>query len=140
MVLRSAITASSSVTSGQTANSLPAVCGTEDHLHKEYPEKVNTSSTPTCCNCRLAKGENTHPVNYRGCRQAKDEMQKKSQRTPRTKTGRLSPQELTTPGMSFSAPLRSQRNSNSHRHIRWQVPPLWNPGSLWPYPNKNSRR
>jgi hypothetical protein len=33
-----------------------------------------------------------------------------------------------------------QRQSSSLRHIRWQVPPQWNPGSLWPYVNKNSRK
>jgi hypothetical protein len=58
------------------------------HLHKECPEKGNTSSTPTCCNCRLVEGEKAHPANYRGCRHAKDEMQKKKvQRTPKNTTG-----------------------------------------------------
>jgi hypothetical protein len=37
-----------------------------------------------------------------------------------------------------------QRNSSRLRHIRWQwhwqVPPQWNPGSLWPYSNTNSRQ
>jgi hypothetical protein len=74
------------------------------HLHKEFPEKGNTSSTPTCCNCRLAEGENPHPANYRGCRHAKDEMQ----RTPKTTTGRLIPSMLTAPGMSFAAALRGK--------------------------------
>jgi hypothetical protein len=36
------------------------------HLHKECPEKVNTASTPACCNCKLAEGEKAHPANYRG--------------------------------------------------------------------------
>jgi hypothetical protein len=31
------------------------------HLHKECPEKGNTYSTPTCFNCRLAKGEKPIP-------------------------------------------------------------------------------
>jgi hypothetical protein len=61
------------------------------HLHRECPEKGNTSSTPTCCNCRLAEGENPHSANYRGCRHEKEEMQKKKcQRIPSTTTGRLS--------------------------------------------------
>jgi hypothetical protein len=42
------------------------------HLHKECPEKENTSSTPICCNCRLAEGEKPHPANYRGCGHAKE--------------------------------------------------------------------
>jgi hypothetical protein len=76
------------------------------HLHKECPEKGNRSSTPTCCNRRLAEGEKPHPANYRGCRHAKEEMQKKkSQRTPRTTTGRVFSSNLTTPGMSFAAAL-----------------------------------
>jgi hypothetical protein len=79
------------------------------YLHKKCPQKGNTSSTPTCCNCRLAEGENPHPANYRGCRHAEEEMQKKkSQRTPNTTTGRLIPSKLTTPGMSFAAALRGK--------------------------------
>jgi hypothetical protein len=48
------------------------------HLHKECPEKGNASSTPACCNCRLADGEN-----YRGCSRAKEELQKKKLQKPR---------------------------------------------------------
>jgi hypothetical protein len=78
-------------------------------LLKVFPEKENTSSTPTCCKCRLAEGEKPHPANYRGYRHAKKEMQKKkSQRTPRTTTGRVFPSNLTTPGMSFAAALRGK--------------------------------
>jgi hypothetical protein len=50
-------------------------CG-GNHLHKDCPDKENTSSTPTCCNCQLAERETAHPSNYRGCRHAKEEMQK----------------------------------------------------------------
>jgi hypothetical protein len=49
-------------------------CGS-GHLHKECPKKGNTSSTPLCCNCRLAEGEKPHPANYQGCRHMKEEMQ-----------------------------------------------------------------
>jgi hypothetical protein len=60
------------------------------HLHNKCNENVNTSSTPTRRNCRLAVGDKIHPANYRGCRHAKEEMQKKkSQRTYRTETGRV---------------------------------------------------
>jgi hypothetical protein len=83
-------------------------CG-GSHLHKGCLEKLNTSSIPTCCNCRLAEGEIHHPANYRGCRHAKKEMQKKkSQRTPRTTTGSVFSSNLTTPGMSFAAALRGK--------------------------------
>jgi hypothetical protein len=110
MLLPSAATASSSATFRQIASNLPAACGAEGgHMHKECPEKENTSSTPTCYNCRLAEGENPHPASYRGCRHAKDEMQKKKhQRTPRTTTGRLISSKLTTPVMSFAAALRGK--------------------------------
>jgi hypothetical protein len=51
-------------------------CG-DNHLHKDCPEKENTSSTLTCCNCQLAEGETAHPSNYRGCRHPKEELQQK---------------------------------------------------------------
>jgi hypothetical protein len=79
------------------------------HLHKECPEKGNTSATPTGCYCLLAEGEKPHPANYRGCRHSKEEMQKKkSQRTHRTTAGRLFSSKLTTPGMSFEAALQGK--------------------------------
>jgi hypothetical protein len=79
------------------------------HLHKECPYKGNKFSTPTCCTCQWAEGEELHPANYRGCRHAKEEMQKKkSQRTPRTTTGRVLSSNLTTPGVSFEAALQEQ--------------------------------
>jgi hypothetical protein len=57
----------------------------------------------------LAEGENPHPAKYRGCRYAKEEMQKKKvQRTPRTTTGRVFASNLTTLGMSFTAALRGK--------------------------------
>jgi hypothetical protein len=40
-------------------------CG-GSHVHKECPEKGNTSSTPACYNRQLAKGEKAHSANYRG--------------------------------------------------------------------------
>jgi hypothetical protein len=36
------------------------------HLHEDCPEKRNTASTPTCCNCQLAEGESAPPTKYRG--------------------------------------------------------------------------
>jgi hypothetical protein len=108
MVLRNAITAFSSATSVQTANNLPCSWCGEGHLLKECPKRGNTSSTPTCCNCRLAEGDNPHSENYRGCRHANDESQKKSQRTPKTTTGWSFSSKLATPGMSFAVALRGK--------------------------------
>jgi hypothetical protein len=74
------------------------------HLRKECPEKENAASTPACCNCQLAEGEKPHPANFRGCKHAKDELQKKkSQRTPKTTTGRVFSSNLTMTGVSFAA-------------------------------------
>jgi hypothetical protein len=81
-------------------------CG-DGHLHKDCPENGNAASTPTCCNCQLAGGEKVHPANYHGCRHAKEQLQKrKSQRTPKTTTGRVFSSNLTTPGVSFVAALQ----------------------------------
>jgi hypothetical protein len=76
------------------------------HLHKERPEKANSASTPTYCNCRLAEGDKPHPANYRGCRHDKEELQgRKTQRTPKTTTGRGF-SNIITPNVSFAAALR----------------------------------
>jgi hypothetical protein len=57
-------------------------------LHKECPEKGNSSSTLTCCNWKLAEGEKLHPSNYWGCSDAKDEIcHRRTQREPKTTTG-----------------------------------------------------
>jgi hypothetical protein len=78
------------------------------HLHKECPEKGNTASIPTCCNCKLVDGEETHSSNYRGCRHAKEEMRKgKLQRAPKSITGRVFPSSRTTPRLTYMAVLRS---------------------------------
>jgi hypothetical protein len=57
-------------------------------MYRDCPKKGNTSSTPACCNCQRAEGETAHPANYRGCRHAKEEMQKKKlQGKPKNTTG-----------------------------------------------------
>jgi hypothetical protein len=78
------------------------------HLHKECPEKEKISSTPACCNCKLAEGENPHPSNYRGCSHAKDELRKKkAQRAPQPATGRLFSASYATPGVTYAAALQN---------------------------------
>jgi predicted Zn-ribbon and HTH transcriptional regulator len=77
------------------------------HLHKECPEKENAASAPACCNCQMAEGEKPHPANCRGCRHAREELQRrKAQRAPKTATGWVFSSNLTTPGVSFAAALR----------------------------------
>jgi hypothetical protein len=93
-------------------------------MHKECPEKENAASTPACCNCQLAEGEKPHPANYGGCRHAKEELQKKkSQRTPKTTTGKVFSSNLTTPGVSFAAALRAVQRNNNRRRAKflWQI-------------------
>jgi hypothetical protein len=76
------------------------------HLHKECPKKGNTSSTPVCCNCHLAKGEKAHPANYRGRRYVEEIQKRKSQKTPKTTTRRMFSSNLATPGVTFAAALQ----------------------------------
>jgi hypothetical protein len=96
-------------------------------LHKECPEKENTSSSPVCCNCQLVEGEKPDHANYRGCRHAKKELQKKKlQRTPKPTTGRVFSSTLITPSVSFTAALRgstSQRQRPLTRQLPVAVPP-----------------
>jgi hypothetical protein len=42
------------------------------HRHRECPEKENTHSIPSYCNCKLKDGESPHPTNCRGCNHAKE--------------------------------------------------------------------
>jgi hypothetical protein len=91
------------------------------HLHKECPERENTASTPACCNCQLAEGEKPHTANYRGCRRAREELQRrKTQRAPKTTTERVFSSNLTTPGVSFAAALRG---STTQKHPQAQQDP-----------------
>jgi hypothetical protein len=53
------------------------LCCGGGHLHKECPEKENAASAPECCNCKLLEGEQPHPANYRGCRHAREELEKR---------------------------------------------------------------
>jgi hypothetical protein len=60
----------------------------------------------------MVEGENPHPANYRGCRHAKEEMQKKKpQRTPRSTTGRVFSSNITTPGVLHSGALKQDKGT-----------------------------
>jgi hypothetical protein len=55
----------------------------------------------------MAEREKGHATNYRGCRHAKKEVQKKNtQRIPETTIERKFSSNLTTPGLSFAAALQ----------------------------------
>jgi hypothetical protein len=86
------------------------------HLHRECPEKTNTESAPSCCNCALVGGEKPHPASYRGCSHAKgeqhDELPKDSL------GGRYS---LRMPHQNSPTQLhcvKTLNNSKNHRHLR----------------------
>jgi hypothetical protein len=69
----------------------------------------------------LAQGVKAHPANYRGCRHAKEQLQKrKSQRTPKTTTKRVF-SNLKTIGASFAAALRGSAQKQQ-RPQALQVP------------------
>jgi hypothetical protein len=97
------------------------LCCGGGHLHKECPEKENAASTPACSNCQLAEGVKPHCANYRGCRHAKELQKKKSQRRPKTTTGRVFSFNLTTPGVFFAAALRGSTTQQQQPQAR-QVP------------------
>jgi hypothetical protein len=61
----------------------------------------------------LAEGETPHPANYRGCSQAKEELQsKRPQKSTKTTAGRVFSSTLATPGVSFAAALRGGRQQH----------------------------
>jgi hypothetical protein len=58
------------------------------------------------------------PFNYRGCRHAKEEMQKRrSKRTPNNMTGRMFSSKFTTPTLSFAAALRGNSEQKKRPHL-----------------------
>jgi hypothetical protein len=95
-------------------------------VHKECIEKGSTSSTPACCNRRLAEGEKPHPANYRDCRKAKEELQTRRHRErPYLSLGRCS--QTTSPQvcLSWRHSEAAQSSSSDVRHamFRWLVHP-----------------
>jgi hypothetical protein len=113
------------------------------HLHKECPEKGNTTSTQTFCNCWFGEGEKFHLANYRVCRHAKAKMQKqKPHRTPRTTT-----EDCSLPTLPLQAyPLRryfearqEQQQPQTHQ-VAVAGPDTMEPRSLRLHPNTNTRQ
>jgi hypothetical protein len=105
MVLRGAITASSSATPGQTASNLPDARSGAVTCTRSAPRKVLPHKHYATADLRK-ENPPPHPANYRGCRYAKEMQKKKSQKTPWTTTGRVFSSNFTTPGMSFAAALQ----------------------------------
>jgi hypothetical protein len=109
----------SSGTSGKTANNLPVACGAGAiHLHKACPEKGNPSSTPTCSTCNLIEGETAHPSKHRGCRYAKEEIQKrKTQKIPKNANERMF-SNFITPALPFATVLPGNSVQKKNPYVR----------------------
>jgi hypothetical protein len=81
------------------------------HLHRDCPEKENRESTPAY-NCKLAE-ERPHPSNYRGCKLAREELQKRKIQKSQTKelAGRVFSSRLATPTVSFAGAVKGQQRN-----------------------------
>jgi hypothetical protein len=87
-------------------------------LHTDCPEKENAASISACCNCRLAEEEKPHPANYRGCRYAKEDLQKlKLQGTPKPTPKRVFSSTTTMPSVSFAAAVRGSAAQHPTREV-----------------------
>jgi hypothetical protein len=85
--------------------------------HREYPEKTNAGSTPSCCNCTLV-GEKPHRASYRGCSHSKRKLKRRrAQRNPMGPSGRGFFRKLNSPEQSYAAALRKD-----NKHQQPQVP------------------
>jgi hypothetical protein len=104
MILGSAITARSLVTSGQTASNLVCDVGAVT-CTRSAPRKRIYLPSQHAATAGGRKGKPT-PRQLKGLQTREGgDAGKKSRRTPRTTTGRVFSSNLTTPGMSFAAAL-----------------------------------
>jgi hypothetical protein len=91
-------------------------CGVYN-VHRDCPKKENPSSTSIFCKCRLIEGETAHPSDYRVCRDAKEEMQKKKTETPKTTNGRAFSSNFTSLALSFEGGLRGNSEQKKQPHL-----------------------
>jgi hypothetical protein len=133
MVLRSAITASSSATPGQTANNLPGAWGAEVVTYKKSTPRKGIHLLPQRAATVGWRKEKTPIPQIIG---AADTQRMRCRKTScrghpgPQREGRSLPTSQIQACPSRRRSGASQRNRSSLRHIRWQVSPLWNPGSL----------
>jgi hypothetical protein len=102
-------------------------CGGE-HMHKDCPEKGNTTSTPTCCNCQLVERERKLIPQIT----AAADMRRNSYRSgshkehPRLQQEGLSPQispPQVSPSRRRSEAAHSSNNNLRYSKFQWQVHP-----------------
>jgi hypothetical protein len=95
-------------------------CG--GHLRKECPEKTNTESRRSCCNCNLLEGEKPHPASYRGCSHTKGELQgKRAQRDPKGSSGRTFFSRFTSPELSYADALPQDTKHQQPQELKTQM-------------------
>jgi hypothetical protein len=102
MVLRSAITAKSSVTSGKTASNLPVVCGSEAVT---YTRSVLRKEIHLPRQHAVTVGWRTERKPIPPIIGAADTRRRKSQSTFMATTGSVFSSHLATPGVYFEAAL-----------------------------------
>jgi hypothetical protein len=84
-------------------------------LHRECPEKTNTESTPSCCNCTLVEAEKHHSASYWSCSHAKGEEHNELPRDPQGGHSSLSSPQQSSPTQLCWV---MTRNTSNHRHHR----------------------
>jgi hypothetical protein len=142
MVLRSVITSSSSAMSGQTAKTSPLLVVRRGSPAQGVPREREYINHPNMLQMSVGGRRKPIPQNIG----AADSRRRRCRTRSRRRHLRLQREGcslLNSPIQARHSRRHSEArktNSNSLRHIRWQVLPLWNPGSLWPCRNKNSRK
>jgi hypothetical protein len=89
------------------------------HLNRECPEKTNTVSTPSCCNCTLV-GEKTFSVMSRLQPCERGMQRRRTQRAPKVSSRRKFCSTLTSPEQSFAAALHQDtqhQQPQARRHV-----------------------
>jgi hypothetical protein len=135
MALLSAIAASRSATSGQTASNLPTACGAGTVTCIRSAPRKRISFPPQHA---ATAGWRKEKIPIPPITVAVDTRRRRCRK--RSRRGHPGLPGLTTPRVSFAAALRTrteEQSSLSHIRCRWQTPPQWNPRSLRPYPITN---
>jgi hypothetical protein len=87
LALRSASTIKTFTMSGPTTSNPLEVRGAMVATCIGMALKINTESTPSCCNCVLVEGEKPHPVSNRGCTMRKNSKGEEHNELPKDPLG-----------------------------------------------------
>jgi hypothetical protein len=142
MILRSAMTASSSVSSEQTASNLHAACGTEVvTCTRSAPTKEIHLPPQHAATVGWRKEKNTIPQIIGAADTRKRRCRKRSRRRhpgPQREGCSISISPLQACPLRRRSEAR-QRNSRILSHIRWQTPPRWSQRFVQPHTNTDSK-